>query len=335
MEGLREEKLIEIFSSFFTSHPRIQVGPGDDATILTEIPGRVLVFSIDAQFEGIHFERDFMSLRDIGHRALASALSDLAAMASLPLTYLVNIEFPPDIGEKGASEIYEGFRKLNERYCISPSGGNVVRGEKLSLVIAVLGEGFRERVLKRKGAREGDRVVVTGDLGRSLAGYKILKNPVIGEHLNPEEKASLREKFLNPWPRIFEILELIKEMEIHGAIDISDGLGIDLYRTVKEDSFEILIDAEKLPIHQSVFKLAEKIGIEPWKLAVSSGEEYEVAMFIPESEIGKLRKFTFPLTVIGEIQPSFRPDVKVKTKEGDFSIKNMGYDQLRTDKNMI
>lgn len=315
--------------SFFREHPRIILGPGDDALVLSEIPSRALVISVDAQKENVHFSRNFINLREIGHRALAAALSDLAAMAAEPLTYIVNLELPKDLGEKGAREIYEGFEELNKKYCISPSGGNVVRGDRISLTITVIGEVARERVITRDGFKEGDLLVITGDLGRSFAGYKIVTEPRIGEKLDSEEKTPLKEKFLVPMPRITEMLTVAKEIDIHAAIDISDGLGLDLFRAVRSTEFEIIVHSEKLPIYESVKKFSKCIGIPDWKLAVSSGEEFEVAFFISKNDEEKLKLFDFPLTVIGEVRASFKPDVKIKIGSEEFSIAGLGYDQLR------
>jgi thiamine-monophosphate kinase len=324
----REDELIQSLLSFFKSHSRILVGPGDDAAIVSEMPTYAMVLTVDAQVEGVHFRRGFLSLPEIGHRALTAALSDLAAVGARPLGYLVNLEMPSDMEIKDAIAIYEGFNDLNGEFCISPIGGNIVKGTKISLVITVVGETPRDRRILRSGAEPGDLIAITGDLGRSLAGFKVLTEPQKFPLVSSKEREFVAEKFRRPRPRIREMEEAVGALEIHSAIDVSDGLGIDLGRIAKASDVTIRIKEVDLPIPKEVEKVAKEIGIAPWKLAVSSGEEFEVVFTFPKEEEPKLRRLSFPVQIIGFVDESYTTSVILETSEGEVDITNLGYDQL-------
>jgi len=324
---IKEDKVIEEIKKYFRPHPRIVVGPGDDAILVSEIPGRAFVVSIDCQKEGIHFRRDFLSLEEIGHRALAASLSDLAAMVASPLTFLVDLEVPPDFGEGEINRIYSGFDKLSQEFCLSPSGGNLVRGEKLSLSIAVLGELPKERKILRSGSKPGDIVVLTGDLGRVEAALRLLKNKGRYE-LVPLYEERIIEKFRRPWPRIKEMELIQKEVQIRGAIDISDGLGIDLFRLARESNVEILVWQDALPVEECVKEFCRVAKVDEFELVAMSGEEFEVAFTMDPEEFPKIE----PLGVrkIGVVRAAFEPDVKMKMRTGEErSVASLGYDQLK------
>ncbi len=328
-----EDRLIEELLSFFRPHNRIKLPPGDDAMTISEIPVMEMVVSLDAFFEGVHFKRDYMDLGDIGHKSLAAALSDLAATGALPLTYLVNLELPPDLDVEKVKEIYRGYESLNDAYCISPSGGNVVRGDRISLVTTVIGEVEKDSALKRTGMAEGDVVVVTGDLGRPGAALLLYEKKELREKLSNFDLGPIFEKFKKPWPRIKEIQNIKREVNITSIIDISDGLGIDLYRLARLNGFSIVIDESRLPVHPSVVPLLEIGGISTWELISESGEEYELLFTVPEEDVKKLENLQCELTPIGRVVPGFRPRVVLKKKDGgEVDISQRGYDHRRADK---
>ena len=328
-----EDRLIEELLSFFRPHNRIKLPPGDDAMTISEIPVMEMVVSLDAFFEGVHFKREYMDLGDIGHKSLAAALSDLAATGAVPLTYLVNLELPPDLNVENVKEIYRGYESLNDAYCISPSGGNIVRGTRISLVTTVIGEVEKDSALKRSGMAEGDVVVVTGDLGRPGAALLLYERKELRERLSNFDLNPIFEKFKRPWPRIKEIQNIKRELNITSIIDISDGLGIDLYRLARLNGFSIVIDENKLPVHPSVVPLLEIGGISAWELISESGEEYELLFTVPEEDLKKLGGLECQLTPIGKVVPGFRPRVILKKREGgEVDISQRGYDHRRGDR---
>lgn len=325
----REDELLESLMAFYTPHNRVIVGPGYDAAVISEMPTLGIVLSIDAQTEGVHFRRSYLSLEEIGHRSLAAALSDLAPMGATPLTYLVNLEIPQDIERKDVLHIYEGFKDLSSEFCISPVGGNVVQGTRISLVTTVVGEIPKDRSILRSQAKPGDLVAVTGDFGKVFAALEIIKRPERFALISADEREKLLEKFRRPKPRIKEMLNMINLVHIHSAIDISDGLGIDLGRIARASDVEIHIRVEDLPISNEVERVAREIDIPPWRLALASGEEFELAFTFSKDEKREIEKSPFPVKVVGVVKEGFVPDVIAETGNGEsVSVVDLGYDQI-------
>ncbi len=324
----REDEVIRTLTRYYTPHPRLPVPSGaDDATMITEIPGRTLVLSVDAHMEGIHFERSLLALVDVGYRALAAALSDLAAMGARPITFLVNLEVPLTLSLKEISDIYEGFKPLMKRFCISPSGGNITRSERIGLVITVVGETSREGYLPRE-VRAGDLLAVSGDLGRSMGGLYLLQNRSYEEKLQEEDAQALIEKFLQPVPRIHEMERLLGEFHPRGGMDLSDGLGIDAGRLARLNQVDLVFYEEQLPLHPATLALAEVMQLPPSTLATSSGEEYEILLAIDPSDREHLEKLG-GWTIVGEARASFEPRAVLKRKDGsEVDISQRGFDHL-------
>jgi thiamine-monophosphate kinase len=331
MPQFSEDVLIEALSRFFKPHPRVSLGPGDDATVITETIGRELVVSVDSQREGVHFNFNMLDLKGVGHRALASALSDLAAMGAEPLTFLVDLEVSEDFTPDQGRELYEGFYELGRDFFVSPSGGNISLGEKLGLSITAIGEVHRHRGLMRRGAKEGDRVFVTGDLGRTLGGFKVLTSSEIASKLSDDSKSALRERFKRPWPRIKEVQAILRECTPSALIDISDGLGRDLHHIAERSEVVLHVHEEKLPIHNAVYELTKHINQSSWQICVSSGEEYEIAFTLPPDQVESLRQLelSVPIIEIGEVALGFKPGVILHKRDGEQStIHTMGFDHL-------
>ena len=324
----REDEVIQTLVKYFQPHPRLPLPAGsDDATVISEVPGRKLTLSVDAHMEGVHFLRSMMGFGDIGYRALAAALSDLAAMAATPLTFLVNLEVPLDLSLADISEIYEGFRPLMKKFCISPSGGNITRSERIGLVITVVGECLEGTGLLRK-AREGDLVAVSGDLGRSFGGLQILLNRTLEGKVG-EQAQDLIDKFLRPMPRIEEVQRLYaEEVRPRGGMDISDGLGLDAFRLARENGVEIVLDASALPIHPAARHFAEIAGLDPVEVALASGEEFEVLLVLDPADRDVAERLGW--TVIGEVRAAFEPGAFVIRDGKKQPIAHLGYDHLVT-----
>lgn len=329
MAPMDEDRWTERLAKFFVQSERVPLGPGEDCVHLKEIPGREMVVSIDAHREGVHFTLEFLNLRDVGHRSLALALSDLASVGAVPLTYLINLEVPPSLTLNDTVEIYNGFRDLNQEYCISPSGGNLTRGERLALTIVVLGEVEAGKGLLRSQAQEGDVLVVTGDLGRSAAGLHLLQNPELRRSLGSSIADPLIDKFRNPWPRIKDMEYILQLARVHAAIDITDGLGKDLYRMARRSDVEIVVHEEKLPLHEALLEFTRRTHADATEFALASGEELEVAFTLSPEEYRKIENLRVPVTVIGEVRPGFAPGVLLKRRSGqEIPVGHLGYDHL-------
>lgn len=277
-------------------------GIGDDAAVLEVPPGERLIASTDASEEGVHFMRDWLSPREIGSRAAAAALSDLAAMAARPLGLLLALGVPDDWREK-LVELADGVGNAAAQQRCPIVGGNITRSRagELSLTITVLGSA--REPLRRSGARVGDRMWVTGRLGGPGAA---LRDLLASRVPSPEHLA----RFVAPTPRIPEA-RWLAEQGASAAIDISDGLLADANHLAVASRVTLSLDLDRIPCME---------GVEPGAAAVS-GEEYELLLAIP-SDAGDLARdleaqFGVSLTEIGVVEPTSETPVKTRGRRVD------------------
>lgn len=314
---MREDQLLQKLQRFWGISPEIVVPNGDDTLVLKHDSEKFLLLTVDTGLENVHFTTRILSYKEIGYRVCAGALSDIAAMGGTPLTILIDLEIPPYLEEYEIISIYEGIEELQKNYNFSIGGGNIVKGSRLRLTITILGEVEKEYFLTRSSVKDNDYIYVTGDLGRAA----MFLDSIYGL-LNTEKEILkiFREKFAHPEPRIKLMKELKEKYRIHAAIDISDGLGLDLGRMAKASGVDILIMGDSIPLHP----VMEKINIDKKQLlfkVVQSGEEYEVAFSSPD-------EISHPL--VSKIGHAIKGTGRVILKlEGeDKEISRMGYDHL-------
>jgi len=256
---------------------------GDDAAVITSFGERSLVASTDTSIENVHFRREWLSSSEIGYRAAASALSDLAAMGARPLGMLVAMAIPEE-WQPEMDSLSDGIGDAARAAEAPVLGGDMSRSGELALTITVLGTA--RDVLFRTAARPGDHIYVTGRLGGPGAALRALT-----EHREPS--AHDRERFAHPVPRIREALWLA-EQGATSAIDISDGLSSDLCHIAVASRVTMKIDLAAIPLVDGV--TAED--------AARSGEEYEIVVTSAvEIDIGEFeRRFNLDLTRIGSVE---------------------------------
>ncbi len=271
---------------------RLRVGSGDDAAIT--VPGGATATSVDALVEGVHFRRDSNSLEQIGAKALAVALSDLAAMGAEPGEAYVFLGIPPDLDEDGCLELLGGVERVAAETDTALAGGDVTRAPVLTLAMTVVGHAERpEDLVTRAGARPGDALVVTGELGGAAAGLLLLEHEPKPDvpvergpygHRSTGTSAALVERQLEPRPR----LEAGRALAAAGAtamIDLSDGLGGDARHLAEASGVSVQIDAAALPLAAGLAEVAGASGRDPLELAVSGGEDYELLAAIPTDKL--------------------------------------------------
>lgn len=244
-------------------NPKVLVGIGDDGCYLAD--GTVL--STDAFVEGVHFDLSYMSMRQVGGRALSATLSDLAAMAAEPICALVALLLPSRFTLKDIQELYQGMEEVAESFGLELSGGETSSSPTFGLVITAMGRTLNP--LLRSGARPGDTVYLTGYPGLAEVGRAVLKQ---GVDRAPFSEAVHRH--LSPTPRIKEALSLAPS--IHALIDLSDGLSTDAFHLAEESKVKIEISWDELPIHPQVRRLSERLQIPLKELVLNSGEDFEL-----------------------------------------------------------
>jgi thiamine-monophosphate kinase len=301
---------------------RMQVGIGDDAAAWRGDDSTVLA-TTDAMVEGVHFATG-TPWWDLGWKALAVNLSDIAAMGGIPGYGLVNLSLPGDADADDVAQLYRGMAELANQFRVAIVGGNITSAPVVMIAVTVIGRGLKEGLLRRSAAVPGDRIAVTGYLGSSAAGLKMLMGKL---KLPPETADLLRKAHLRPQPRIREGQVLVKR-GVKAAIDISDGLIADLGHVCAASKVGASVRVNTVPIHPL---LKEAFGKDALNLALAGGEDYELLFTASERIIDDVKASldaACTMTVIGEITAG--AGVVLLGEDGrPYHIDNQGWDHFQ------
>ena len=294
-----EFELIARLTAGLTSRPDVVLGVGDDAALLALDPASpwLLAATVDAQVEGRHFVRGIATPEDIGHKALAVNLSDLAAMGAEPLWALVSLVLPPQADAAELERVYAGMRVLAQRYGVAIVGGNIASTESGPLVVdvTVLGRVARGRAITRAGGQPGDALLVTGTLGAAAAGLLAL---VTAPHapeaphavrLAQDVLSLARRALVAPAPHVAEGRTLAETGEVHAMLDVSDGLAADLAHLCAASGCGALLDAATIPIAAAARAVAAAYGRSALDLALYGGEDYQLLFATTPAAVGTVR----------------------------------------------
>jgi thiamine-monophosphate kinase len=263
--------------------PQVKLGSGDDAAVT--VPGGATATSVDAIVEGVHFRRGEAGLHTVGRKALATALSDLAAMGAEAGEAYVVLGAPADLAEGDFLALLEGLLELAGETGTTLAGGDVTRAPVLTLAVTVVGHADApERFVSRAGAVPGDLVVLTGELGAAAAGRLLLERPSLADAVDTSERERLHARQLDPSPRL-RSGRALAETGAHAMIDLSDGLAADAGHLADASGTSLRIEAADLPLAEGVAAVAAAAGLDPLELAVAGGEDYELLATLPPERL--------------------------------------------------
>lgn len=263
------------------SLPQVAVGIGDDAAVIDWPASRQLVTSVDTIVDGVDFLLDEHSLAAIGHKALAVNLSDMAAMAADPVAALVAISLPNENATQIAAGVYEGILKTAAEFGVAISGGDITcYAGPLAISTTIMGQSEPQKAWLRSGGLPDDAVLVSGSLGGSIS-----------------------QKHLSFTPRVRLAQQLRDRFTIHSAIDISDGLLLDLDRLCASSGCGVELELDNIPISEDAQAIAAEKGSDPLEHALGDGEDYELILTCPAAEVEEIlaADLGVPITQIGTL----------------------------------
>ncbi|HEU4739378.1 MAG TPA: thiamine-phosphate kinase [Solirubrobacterales bacterium] len=308
--------------------PQVELGSGDDAAVT--VPGGATATSVDALVEGVHFRREDAGLELVGRKALATALSDLAAMGAEAGEAYVVLGAPADLGEEDFLTLLDGLLGLAAATGTTLAGGDVTRAPALTLAVTVVGHApTPDAFVSRGGAQPGDLLVLTGEIGAAGAGRLLLDDPVLAKAVPEDTAARLRARQLDPTPRLRTGLALAAA-GARAMIDLSDGLAGDAGHLARASGVALEIDAGSLPLTKGVAEVAAAARRDPLRLAISGGEDYELLAALPaerlsdaSTAIGEAAETT--LTPIGQVASGEGVEIRLR---GGEPLEAEGYDHF-------
>lgn len=264
------------------------LGPGDDAALWRPRPGCDAALSCDLLAEGVHFDLRRTGPWELGARAAAVNLSDLAAMGAQPRAFLVSMAMPsrPSLGRDWLQAFHAGLHAWMQAFGAEPAGGDLSASKGgVFIDVTVLGEVEQGRALRRSGAKPGDAVYVSGPLGGSAAGLALLSRKGVAKGLDPGLCALLEKRHTLPVPKVLAGRWLLQEKAATACIDISDGLASEAWHLSRESGVALRLEAAAVPLAAGLAAVAKRLGRQPLDLALHGGEDYELLFTVPPRQI--------------------------------------------------
>lgn len=299
-----EDRIVDAITRIVAqTDPNVVQGIGDDAAAVRGWSGRHLLMTTDILVEGVHFRREWSSAHDVGWKAMAINLSDIAAMGGLARYALVSLALPQELSLRWVEDLYRGMDEAGAAFGVTVVGGNLAKTTgPITVDVTVIGEVEEDLLLRRTGARAGDKLIVTGVLGASAARLAALQHGIKmaggGSH----------DAYMRPQPRLHESRVVARSRWATAMIDLSDGLTTDLWRLCEANGLGARVDGAAVPVDGAARQIATNLGVDAFDLAISGGEDYELLMAVQpvharaladriRTEVGTVA------TLIGELTP--------------------------------
>ncbi|MFT5480231.1 MAG: thiamine-monophosphate kinase [Bacteroidia bacterium] len=332
IEELGEFGLIDHLASFVKlQNKNTKIGIGDDAAVI-ESNGTMVVVSTDSLVENVHFDIMYTPLKHLGYKAVVANLSDICAMNAIPSHITMAISFSSKYTLEAIEELYSGMLMACDKYEIDLIGGDTTT-IPTGLVLTGTAIGFSEEanIVKRSGAKVGDILCVSGDLGGAYMGLQLLEREKRVFLENPQMQPDLKNhdyivgRQLKPEARV-DIIKVLKELNIipTAMIDISDGLASEVFHLSKHSNVAFAIHEEKLPIDQDTFDMAVKFGIDTLTASLNGGEDYELLFTIAQADYEKLKNNP-DITAIGYARELSLKNQLISKQDNAYDLKAQGW----------
>ena len=303
-------------------NPSTKRGVGDDAAVIDNGDMQTVI-STDMLVEGIHFDLVYTPLKHLGYKSVIVNLSDIYAMNAIPKQITVSIAFSNRFSVEAIDELYEGINLACKLYDVDLIGGDTTSSPKgLTISITAIGQAPAEKIVYRDGAKPGDIICVTGDIGAAYLGLQILERekdvylaaPTAQPQLEDQKHSLMR--FLKPEAQK-ETVEYFHNNDFKptSMIDISDGLASELFHICKQSNVGAFIEENKLPIHPDTTQLALDFKIDPTTCALNGGEDYELLFTVDEKDLEKVR-YMPNVYLVGDIVEA-KDGVSLHTNSGN------------------
>lgn len=335
IENLGEFGLIDfITKNFEIKQDSTITGIGDDAAVLNHTKSTLV--TTDMLVEGVHFDLSYVPLKHLGYKAIVVNLSDVYAMNARATQVTVSIAISNRFPVEAVNELYEGIHMACNTYGVDLIGGDTT-ASRSGLVISVtaIGEQDAGKIVRRKGAREGDLLVVSGDIGAAYMGLQILEREKAVFKANPQSQPDIEaysyllERQLKPEARK-DICKLLEELEVHptSMIDLSDGLSSEMIHLCKHSEVGMTLYEDKIPLDPTVITACEEFNLDSTTIALSGGEDYELLFTIKQEDFSKI-KANPSLSVIGHVVDASY-GINLVTRGGEqIPIKAMGWNSFQ------
>lgn len=290
MSSRGEFGFIEYINAYFPV-PEGTVGIGDDCAVLPAGEGELL-FSTDLLMEGVHFLRSESSPEDVGWKAAAVNLSDIAAMGGKPVATFLSIALPKDAQGEWAERFIEGYRQISSQYDLPLLGGDTTSSLRdIAVNVGILGRCQSGKRLMRSGAKVGETIYVTGPLGDSAAGLQAILKGI----RRSEEVKTLIERHKRPLPRVDAGVILIQSGKVGAMMDISDGIASDMRHIMKASKVGAVIALDRLPLSSELISVCAEQGWDRYWLSTSGGEDFELLFTGPDGLENELDIKVYPV----------------------------------------
>lgn len=300
---MHENEIIRLASGFGSYHPELRLGIGDDAAVI-QPPGGKLVWTVDTLVENTHFLAG-MPAAEIGWKALAVNLSDLAAMNARPLAALLSLSLPPETPAEWITGFFQGLQTACETYGVDLAGGDTVRSREIQISLSLLGQS--PEPVTRYGAEPGDLLVVTGALGGAAGGLHCWQQSI--------DAPELLKRHWHPLPRFAEATALAALGQRLALLDTSDGLARSLQLLCEANRLGCRVEGRLIPIEPGLETYGSQDQIRAW--ALNGGEDYELlAAIAPEARAALLADGRF--RIIGELTAA--PAQRIVYADGSISL---------------